>query len=210
MFTGIIKGVATVGKIKKLPGLITFSLSVPIAFTNILQTGASIAVDGVCLTVVSYEKDSITFDVMQETISLTTLGALKEKQLVNIERSFHNGDEIGGHIVSGHVHGKAEIIKIEQSANNQTNFIKAPKMLMKYILPKGFIALDGASLTVVEVDYTKRTFTISLIPETLRRTTFGIKSTGDFVNIEVDQQTRTIVDTVERILAKKSIKNNVF
>jgi riboflavin synthase len=153
----------------------------------------------------------VAFDVMQETLDLTTLGSLKTGDQVNVERSLKVGDEVGGHVVSGHVHGTAKIVEITKTENNVTITLEPLAELSKYIFPKGFIALNGVSLTVVSSPSFEEGATgesqgghgasvaVSLIPETLARTTFGAAQVGDLVNIEVDQQTRTIVDTIERI-----------
>ncbi|MEK7532799.1 MAG: riboflavin synthase, partial [Patescibacteria group bacterium] len=119
---------------------------------------------------------------------------------VNIERSASLGDEIGGHLLSGHIMGTAEITDIDHSDNNHRVTFRAPREWMKYIFSKGFIALDGCSLTIVEVDKTASTFTVWLIPETLRVTTFGFKKVGDKVNVEIDSRTQTIVDTVQALM----------
>jgi len=122
-----------------------------------------------------------------------------EGRLVNIERSYRVGDEIGGHVLSGHVYGQGRVSQLEKTDENHEIEITCPADWMKFILPKGFIALDGVSLTICECFEDGR-FTVNLIPETLRITTFGFKKTGDLINIELDHQTQTIVTTVERIL----------
>lgn len=200
MFSGIVKGLVEVNDVEKKRGLTTFSVTAQKNIFSVIKTGASVSIDGVCLTASKIDRQKIFFDVMQETLDKTTLKYLEKNQLVNIERSIKAGDEIGGHIVSGHVHGEAEIVKVEEAENNKKNVFKCDKNLIKYIFPKGFIALDGVSLTVVDVDKKQGTFTVCLIPETLKLTTFGFKNMGDFVNLEIDQQTRTIVDTVEAVL----------
>ncbi|MFA5946421.1 MAG: riboflavin synthase subunit alpha [Patescibacteria group bacterium] len=200
MFTGIVQAQGTIADIIVEPGMMHVSISVPEEIVEGLKTGASVAVNGVCLTVVSIEGDHITFDVMQETIDLTTLGSLKTGDQVNVERSLKVGDEVGGHLVSGHVHGTARILDITKTENNVTITLEPPAELSKYIFPKGFIALNGVSLTVISTS----PLSVSLIPETLERTTFGSAQVGDLVNVEIDQQTRTIVDTIEHITTKKA------
>jgi riboflavin synthase len=217
MFTGIVETQAVVSFVEAKPGLVHFSIEIPASFVEGLKTGASVAVNGVCLTAVKVSSSSISFDVMQETIDKTTLGALKVADRVNVERSLKVGDEIGGHIVSGHVHGVAKVVEVTKTENNVVVTLEPPAELHKYIFPKGFVALNGVSLTVI-VDQIRsenflggtptqnlserigrpKTFAVSLIPETLSRTGFGAVKTGDLLNIEVDQQTRTIVDTLER------------
>lgn len=146
--------------------------------------------------------DNISFDLIKETLRLTNLDQLEVGSLVNIERAAKYGDEIGGHVVSGHIVTTAEIVKIFTSENNhQIWFSVHDKTVMKYILHKGFISIDGISLTVGEV--VNNRFCVHLIPETLERTTLGAKRLGDTVNIEIDPQTQAIVDTVERVLAQQ-------
>jgi riboflavin synthase len=208
MFTGIVQAYVSVAAIVEKPGLITFSLIFPDELRVELQTGASVAVDGVCFTMVKVEHNQVFFDAMQETLQRTTIGLLKTGQFVNVERSFKIGDEVGGHLLSGHVHGTAEITSIDTSIpNNQVVTFKIPHHLTKYIFTKGFVALNGVSLTLVEVDKKNAAFTVYFIPETLKRTTFGSKQVGDRVNIEIDSQTQAIVETVERILAEKDLNS---
>ena len=166
-----------------------------------LVHGASVAIDGACLTVTAIDAAHVSFDLMGETLAKTTLGTLKEGNHVNIERSASLGDEIGGHLLSGHIMGTAEIIAIDNSDNNHMVTFRVPQEWMKYIFSKGFIALDGASLTLVDVDKTAGTFTVWLIPETLHITTFGFKKGGDRVNVEIDSRTQTIVDTVAALMS---------
>ncbi len=150
------------------------------------------------------EKDVISFDLMKETLRVTNLGNLKVGDSVNLERAARFGDEIGGHLMSGHVICQAEIVKILTSENNRQIWFKMPDALMKYVLYKGFIGIDGISLTIGEVS--KGRFCVHLIPETLERTTLGAKRLGDSVNIEIDPQTQAIVDTVERVLESRAEK----
>jgi len=203
MFTGIVKGLATVTALEGKPGLISFTLQLPMGYGDGLQTGASVAVDGVCLTAARIKGDQVGFDVMEETLRLTTLGTLVLGSRVNVERSYRVGDEIGGHIVSGHVNGTADIVAIETPDNNKAVTFRVTKEWMKYILPKGFVAVDGCSLTVVNPDRSAGTFSVWFIPETLRITTFEFKNVGDKVNIETDRQTQAIVDTVENYFSQK-------
>lgn len=199
MYSGITQGLFEVTHVDKKPGLITYTVKLNSELIKDLKVSASIAIDGVCQTVVSIQDDSITLHAMQETLAKTTLSDLYEGRKVSVERSLRVGDENGGHEVAGHVIGTATIAGIKSSENNLNIIIRCDKEWMKYILPKGFIAVDGSSLTVGEID-PSGTFSIHLIPETLRLTNFGIKKVGDKVNIELDHRTRTIVDTVERIL----------
>jgi riboflavin synthase len=193
MFTGIVQ---TIGQITgvTMSGMVQ---RVAIAFEGMesLAIGASVAVNGVCLTVVAMNDRVVEFDTMEETRQKTNLDALSIGDRVNIERAARFGDEIGGHLVSGHVHGLATLIATD---GNEYRF-SCDAQLMKYLLPKGFVALNGASLTLVDV-VAHGEFTVHLIPETRRATTFGQAKIGDRVNIECDQMTQTIVRTVERCL----------
>ncbi|MEI6511430.1 MAG: riboflavin synthase subunit alpha [Candidatus Uhrbacteria bacterium] len=200
MFTGIVNGLGTVVTGHAKPGLATFVVEMPSGFTDGLSTGASVAIDGVCLTAVGIERDRVTFDAMGETLRLTTIGQIVEGSRVNVERSFRAGDEIGGHVVSGHVTGMGEIVSVETPENNHVITIRVPSEWMKYILSKGFVGVDGCSLTVVDANRDASTFRVWLIPETLRLTTFGFKKAGDHVNIEIDSRTQAIVDTVTEVL----------
>lgn len=199
MFTGITRGYYPITFINKSSDFSQIAVSVPPEITDGLQRGASVAIDGVCLTVVNVEGGTIAFDVMQETLNKTTLGNLSMGSQVNVERSYKVGDEIGGHILSGHVFGTAKISKIVKTEMNHTLTIQCNPEWMKYILPKGFIALDGVSLTICDCDPDGH-FTINLIPETLKMTTFGFKKEGDNINLELDAKTQATVDTVERVL----------
>ncbi len=208
MFTGIVKGLGTVVSVADKPGLRTFEVEFPGDYLAGLQTGASVAIDGVCLTATKVfppakggaEGGTVSFDAMQETLDKTTVGLVREGSRVNVERSYRVGDEVGGHIVSGHVTGMGEIVSVETPENNHVITFRVPVEWMKYILPKGFVGLDGCSLTVVDADRAAGTFTAWLIPETLRLTTFGQKKAGDKVNVEIDSKTQAIVDTVESYL----------
>ena len=202
MFTGIVQGVGQIIDIIDQDKLRTYKVKLPAKLTPHIEIGASIANDGCCLTVTDFNDDWVTFDIMQETLALTTLGSKKLNDLVNIERSAKYGDEIGGHVMSGHVSCRATIIDIQKTATNCQMTLVIPEKFMKYVLYKGFIGIDGASLTVGEVKDNQ--FNIHLIPETLAITTLDSKKIGDEVNIEIDSQTQAIVDTVERVLAAKN------
>ena len=167
-----------------------------------LQIGASVAHNGVCLTVTEIKGNLVSFDLMQETLKITNLGELQVGDFVNIERAMQMGTEIGGHILSGHVYCTADIVERLPSENNLQIWFQLPnKDMMKYVLTKGFIAVDGISLTIGEVR--EQRFCVNLIPETIHRTLIGKKQVGEKVNIEIDPQTQAIVDTVERYLAQK-------
>lgn len=197
MFTGIVQGIATIASTDRQPGLTTYVIRFPTDRLDGVTIGASVAINGTCLTVTRQQDDCLWFDAMQETLSLTTLGALEAGARVNFERAARIGDEIGGHLLSGHIHTTATLVDIQTPENNRTLTFEVPESWQKYLFPKGYIAINGASLTIGEV--TGNRFNVHLIPETLRATTFADLVTGDRVNIEVDSQTQTIVDTLVRL-----------
>lgn len=190
MFTGIITDVGTVELVSKR-GDTTFKIKTSYDPAGI-PIGASIACSGACLTVIAKggrEGDAwFQVDVSAETLSKTTLGSWVAGQKINLERSLRVGDEIGGHIVSGHVDGVGEITSITPEGDSMRFRIKAPKALAKFIAPKGSIALDGTSLTVNDVDGT--TFGVNIIPHTSKVTTWGELRQGSKVNIEIDMLAR--------------------
>ncbi|MBG6241764.1 MAG: riboflavin synthase subunit alpha [Candidatus Symbiopectobacterium sp. Dall1.0] len=202
MFTGIVQGTAPVVSIDEKTNFRTHVVKLPPELLTGLVTGASIANNGCCLTVTAIDGDRVSFDLMKETLRLTNLGDITPGDLVNIERAAKYGDEIGGHVMSGHIMCTAEVVKILTSENNhQIWFRLSDESQMKYVLHKGFIGIDGISLTVGEV--TRSRFCVHLIPETLQRTTLGQKRLGNRINIEIDPQTQAVIDTVERVLAQR-------
>ncbi|WP_336817672.1 MULTISPECIES: riboflavin synthase subunit alpha [unclassified Cedecea] len=202
MFTGIVQGTATLISIDEKPNFRTHVIDMPTEMLPDLETGASVAHNGCCLTVTEINGNHVSFDLMKETLRITNLGELSVGDSVNVERAAKFNDEIGGHLMSGHIMTTAEISKILTSENNRQIWFKIQdKTLMKYILYKGYVGIDGISLTVGEVTATR--FCVHLIPETLERTTLGAKKLGQRVNIEIDPQTQAIVDTVERVLASR-------
>lgn len=203
MFTGIVQGLCEVGAVDDEPGLRRLELRLGGELTDGLETGASVAVNGVCLTVTAVDGGNARFDVIRETLSLTNLGDLAPGHLANVERSFRVGDEVGGHILSGHVSGVAEVARVEEAANERNVYFRVPPELMKFLSYKGFVSLDGASLTIAHADAGVCEIGVCLIPETIRRTTLGRVTVGSRVNLEVDPQTQTIVETVERVLAER-------
>lgn len=202
MFTGIVQGTAQIKAIIERANFRTHVVEMPQEMLKGLQIGASIAHNGVCLTVTKIQDNLVSFDLMQETLKITNLGELKAGDFVNIERAMQMGTEIGGHILSGHVYCTADIVERLPSENNLQIWFQLPNQdMMKYVLTKGFIAVDGISLTIGEVR--EQSFCVNLIPETIHRTLIGKKQVGEKVNIEIDSQTQAIVDTVERYLAQK-------
>lgn len=206
MFTGIIQTKAAVNTIMDKGEFRQLELRVASEFLQGIETGASIAINGCCLTVVSFahgpEHALVRFDVIDETLRLTNIGLLEQGDLVNFERSLTFGSELGGHIVSGHIHTTATLMERVESENNCRIFLALETQWLEYILPKGFVAIDGASLTVGEV--TETGFWLHLIPETLALTILGNAKVGQKINIEADQQTMAIVTTVKRVLAQQN------
>lgn len=199
MYSGITCGLFDVVQVEKKPGLMSYAVRLNAKLLDNLNVGASVSIDGACQTVVSIIDEDVTFNAIQETLNRTTLGQLKPGSRVSVERSLRYGDEVGGHEVAGHVIGTAKVIDVISTENNLEITLQCPSEWMKFIFTKGFIAVDGSSLTVGDVD-PKGTVTLHLIPETLRLTNFGNKRVGDLVNIELDHKTQTIVTTVERVL----------
>lgn len=196
MFTGIVEELGEITAVENLDDASRFRVRGPVV-TDGAKHGDSIAVNGVCLTVVEHEGDEFTADVMAETLDRSSLGALTAGSRVNLERPTAVGDRLGGHIVQGHVDGTGEIVERKPSENWEIVKVSLPAALSRYVVEKGSITVDGVSLTVVDAgpDY----FTISLIPTTLALTTLGIKQPGDPVNLEVD----VIAKYVERMLGDR-------
>lgn len=204
MFTGIVQGTAPVVAIDEKSNFRTHVVEMPTEMLPELALGASVAHNGCCLTVTEVNGNRVSFDLMKETLRITNLGDIKVGDVVNLERAAKFSDEIGGHLMSGHIICTAEIAKIYTSENNRQIWFRMPSLdLMKYVLHKGFIGIDGISLTIGEVVGNR--FCVHLIPETLARTTLGKKRLGHKVNIEIDPQTQAVVDTVERVLAQREI-----
>ncbi|MEU1075259.1 MULTISPECIES: riboflavin synthase [unclassified Streptomyces] len=196
MFTGIVEELGEVTAVEKLGDSSRFRLRGPVV-TEGARHGDSIAVNGVCLTVVESGDGEFTADVMEETLKRSSLGALDVGSRVNLERPMAVGGRLGGHIVQGHVDGTGAIVARTPSENWEIVKVSLPAELSRYVVEKGSITVDGVSLTVVEAgpDY----FTISLIPTTLALTTLGRKQPGDPVNLEVD----VIAKYVERLLGAR-------
>ena len=203
MFTGIIRGIGKIVKMTVFPGLTRLKIAINQNLLLGVQKGASISIDGTCLTVVDFTESEVDFDVIDESLNKTNLKFLREGDSVNIERAARFGDEIGGHILSGHVYGTVRIKMIDRPKNNCVVTLECPPGWAKYLLPKGYVALNGASLTLVDVDNVNGLFTVHLIPETLVATTFGLKKVGDVINLEIESQTQAIVDTIEKIMHQR-------
>ncbi|MER5951931.1 riboflavin synthase [Streptomyces sp. NPDC001904] len=196
MFTGIVEELGEIAAVETLDDACRFRVRGPVV-TEGAQHGDSIAVNGVCLTVVEHGDDAFTADVMAETLKRSSLGALAVGSRVNLERPMVADGRFGGHIVQGHVDGVGTVLERTPSEHWEIVKVSLPAELSRYVVEKGSITVDGVSLTVVEAadDY----FTISLIPTTLALTTLGIKQPGDPVNLEVD----VIAKYVERMLGAR-------
>ena len=193
MFTGIVAASCEVVATEQ--GEEVRSIVVDLSgYDDDLEIGASVAIDGVCMTVVSAIDGHVRFEAIPETLERTTLGLLKQGSRVNIERSLRMGDELGGHILSGHIMSTARILQRTQKGEGIDLLIEHQADTKPYILEKGYVAVDGMSLTVGEVQ--SEGFNLHIIPETLRITTIGAKTEGDLVNIEVDSRTQAVVDTI--------------
>ena len=200
MFTGIVQGTGSVVSMRENGGVVRLVVAVP--STDKLTAGASIAINGVCLTAVSWRDREVDFDVIAESMRVTNLGDLGPGSAVNVERAARFGDEIGGHLLSGHVHGTARLVGRDLDGDNLALTFSTPADLQRYLLPKGYVALNGCSLTLGPVvdDH----FQVFLIPETRSITTFGDLAVGARINLEVDSQTQAVVDTVERVMAARA------
>ena len=198
MFTGIVQGTAPVIEIKPKESINTIQIQLP--DVEFLKIGASVSIDGVCLTVTEINNQIVSFDVIKETLSRTTLGHLEVGDMVNFERSLKFGDEVGGHLLSGHIIATGLLGGKTESGEGVDLSILIPPSIEKYVMEKGYIAIDGISLTIGEVANSR--FNLHLIPETIRQTTINTKEVGDAVNIEIDSTTQTIVSTVERLISK--------
>ena len=204
MYTGIVLGTERVEAVQQHDGFHTIFVSNQKGFMDDVFVGASVAIDGTCLTVtgIADDKTQVSFDVAALTLSLTTLADLQVGDLVNVERSFKVGMENGGHNIYGHIEGKATLVNIIHIGQTLQFDIQIPEHYMKYFFLKGFIGLHGCSLTVNRVDLEHHQISVNLIPETIRLTKFGQMQIGDQLNFEIDQTTRTLVDTLENIYAR--------
>ena len=201
MYTGIVQGLEKVVNIQQGDNFTTLYISNENGFLNDVFIGASVSIDGTCLTATSFDAvaNTASFDVSALTTSLTTLQFLKIGDEVNIERSIKAGMENGGHNIFGHIEGMATIKDVVHTGETLHIDIVIPDDNIKYFFKKGFIGLQGCSLTVNRVDRKTNEISVDLIPETLRLTTFKYIQIGGKLNYEIDQMTRTMVDTLESI-----------
>ena len=201
MFTGIIKGTGTIVDINKNNSVLNLDLKIPQPIAKRLTIGDSLALDGVCLTVTGISDGNVSFDVVNETQNRTIISNYNKNSVINLETSLEFGQQVGGHLVSGHVQTLGTIKEVEIDGDAKNILFEIPDDYCKYIFEKGYIAINGCSLTIGKV--IKNTFYVHLIPETLRSTNLDNLIYGDTANLELDQNTITIVDTTERILGNK-------
>ena len=199
MFSGIVSHKSKVLKLESFSDFIRIHISTPKNFNKGLKKGASISVNGVCLTSKDNGNKNLKFDVIEETLLKTNLKHILEGDIVNLERSIKASSEIGGHLMSGHIHFTGEVKKIFEKENTKDMRISISKEYSDYILEKGYIGVNGCSLTLGKIF--KNQFNIHLIPETLKITNLDKLEEKDLVNIEIDQTTIAIVDTVKKTLA---------
>jgi len=203
MFTGIVSGKGHVQKIIKSKDYVSLIIKAPKGFSKNLTQGASVSVNGVCLTVKKGKTDILEFDVIEETLQKTNLKDISKSSKVNLERSMTVKTEIGGHLVSGHIHGTGEVLKVVNRQRTKDLQIKIPTSLRDYFFYKGYVALNGCSLTIGKV--LKTSFYIHLIPETVSVTTFKDIKKGDLINIEIEQATINTVETVKRVMSERKV-----
>ncbi len=203
MFSGIVQGTAEITSATQRDDVLTIEVKLSGNLIKELEIGASVAVDGVCLTAVEITESTAKFDIIEETIRCTTLDMARKNTQANIERSLKFGDEIGGHSVSGHVTSVATISEVKQGVNGRTLQLTSEEKEISYLMPKGFVAIDGISLTVGEVNRSTATFDVHLIPETISATTIGEKQVGDKVNLELDSATVAAVEAAKQMLANQ-------
>jgi riboflavin synthase len=199
MFTGIIEELGTVSGVQELDDSIRLKVSGKLVRSDLAQ-GESVSVNGVCLTAAEITDDGFVADVMLETLNRTSLRGIAEGDRVNLERAMSGAGRFGGHVVQGHVDGVAEIISREPSANWEVVKVKIPTELAKYVVHKGSITFDGVSLTVNDIN--NDVVSLSLIPETLRLTTLGIKTKGEKLNVEAD----ILAKHIEKLIEARSQK----
>lgn len=209
MYTGIVQGQCEVLSVEVVDGVGTLVVDLE-ALAEGLELGASVSINGVCLTVTGVEGAEVAFNVIGETFASSNLGAVAAGDRVNVERSLKFGDELGGHILSGHIADTVTVAEIEADGANRTMWFDVAPPHMRYLLWKGWVALDGASLTVSRVDRGANRIAVSLIPETLARTTLGRVTVGDRVNLEIDAQTQAIVTTVEDLLSDPEMRSQLL
>ena len=198
MFSGIVQTVGKIESIKDKNHIKTIRIETHGDYLEDIAIGQSVSVDGVCLSLVKKNNEYCEFEAVEETINRTTLGRYKEGTKVNLEKSLKFGDTVGGHFVSGHIHTRGRIVEVELVGESKNILIEIEEKWIKYLTEKGYISVNGASITIGKVS--KNTFYIHLIPETLKTTNLDELIYDNYVNLEFDQTTIAIVDTTERLI----------
>lgn len=206
MYTGIVQGLGRIVALQPTVSGLHIVLRIPEALLRDLQIGASVSVDGVCLSVVTITGQLVSFDAINATLARTNLGERNVGEVVNIERSARQGDENGGHAMYGHVADTARISSMQLDGPDAHIELHVRAPWNRYIFPRGFLAINGCSLTLAEADSDHGWCRVNLIPETIRVTSFFQYKVGDRLNIEVEQQTQVLVDVIERTLERHAAK----
>ena len=204
MFTGIIEDLGTIKRIEKRSGLSYLQVKSKIFLSE--KVGNSISVNGVCLTITAIKTDAAGFDIMAETVKKSILDYLKLTDKVNLERALKVGDRLGGHFVTGHVDCTGRIVEKRKVPGDYYVRVEIPRENMKFIVQKGSIALDGISLTIAKAETT--TFTVHLIPHTIKTTTLGLKDVGNRINIEFDLLGKYVLNSREKVGVISPINEN--
>jgi riboflavin synthase len=214
MYSGIVQGVARVNKIILERDFGSLIIERSLDCLKNIESGGSISIDGICLTVASYTNNEVSFDLSFETIRTTNIKMLRLGSLVNVETPLNFGEPNGGHNISGHIDGVAEVSAINASEHNFQIIFEIDPKLGRFIFEKGFISLNGCSLTLNGVNkkgkQQKTEFSVWLIPETLKRTNIKALKIGDLVNIEVERQTQVIVTTITDLLSDPNFLKSVY
>lgn len=201
MFSGIVQTVGKIESIKDKNHIKTIRIETHGDYLEHIAIGQSVSVDGVCLSLVKKNNEYCEFEAVEETINRTTLGSYKQGTKVNLEKSLKFGDTVGGHFVSGHIHTRGRIVEVELVGESKNILIAIEEKWIKYLTEKGYISVNGASITIGKVS--KNTFYVHLIPETLKTTNLDELIYDNYVNLEFDQATIAIVDTTERLINQK-------
>ena len=201
MFSGIVQTVGKIESIKDKNHIKTIRIETHGNYLEDIAIGQSVSIDGVCLSLVKKNDEYCEFEAVEETVNRTTLGSYKQGSKVNLEKSLKFGDTVGGHFVSGHIHTRGRIVEVELVGESKNILIEIEEKWIKYLTEKGYISVNGASITIGKVS--KNTFYVHLIPETLKTTNLDELIYDNYVNLEFDQTTIAIVDTTERLINQK-------
>lgn len=206
MYTGIVQGLGRVVSLTPTVSGLHITLRIPPTLLHDLQIGASVSVDGVCLSVVTIDGELVSFDAIHATLERTNLGDRRVGDVVNVERSARQGDENGGHAMYGHVSDTARISSIQLDGPRAHVELHVREPWRRYLFPRGFLSINGCSLTLAEADAERGYCRVNLIPETIRVTGLFQYKVGDCLNIEVEQQTQVLVDVIERVLDRHAAR----